>query len=117
MTTVTIRPARPDDAEALAQYVTTLFAEQLPVLFQRDRVLTADDERPFIQQHLDTPGSVLFVAETTERVVGMLNFTAHQEPQLRHSGALGMSVADTYRGQGIGRQLLQALLYWVERER
>ena len=45
-----------------------------------------------------------------EQVVGWCDVTPKNHETLRHSGTLGMGVAATYRGQGIGTRLMAATL-------
>ena len=55
-------------------------------------------------------GHIHFVAVSGARVIGwcdILPLTAHMRS---HAGVLGMAVAADFRGQGIGRQLIQAAL-------
>ncbi len=51
-----------------------------------------------------------FVALEAQQVVGWCDITIRPHPTVRHSGTLGMGVLSGYRGQGIGRRLLQTTL-------
>jgi ribosomal protein S18 acetylase RimI-like enzyme len=53
-------------------------------------------------------GNPHFVALDGERVVGWCDVTRRTRETLRHSGTLGMGVAASHRGIGIGRALLRA---------
>jgi putative acetyltransferase len=54
--------------------------------------------------------AVQFVALDGERVVGWADVFAAWAHALAHRGTLGMGVHPDYRGQGLGRRLLQACI-------
>jgi len=56
-------------------------------------------------------GTVHYVALDGSRVVGWCDVAPKTHAALRHSGVLGMGVASTHRGRGIGTQLLGATMY------
>jgi ribosomal protein S18 acetylase RimI-like enzyme len=51
-----------------------------------------------------------FFATDGKRVVGWIDIKPNPEEGIRHRGRLGMGVVDGYRGQGIGRRLMEAAL-------
>jgi RimJ/RimL family protein N-acetyltransferase len=110
MATVTIREATEDDAELLHDFMERHLSERLPVLWQRDEPPTVEQEREFVRGVRDVPGSVVLIATTGPRAVGILDFHRERRPQAAHCGRLGMSVAKEYRGQGVGRRLLNELM-------
>jgi len=55
-------------------------------------------------------GNPQFVAVEDRRVVGWCDVTRRPHATLRHCGVLGMGVAATHRGRGIGAALLGATL-------
>lgn len=55
-------------------------------------------------------GAPQFVALDEERVVGWCDITPKTHETLRHSGVLGMGVAASHRGIGVGAALLDAAL-------
>jgi ribosomal protein S18 acetylase RimI-like enzyme len=61
--------------------------------------------RRFVLSNLRS-GAAQFVSLDAERVVGWCDVTPKPRPALRHSGTLGMGVAASHRGQGLGRRLL-----------
>jgi len=69
--------------------------------------------RRFVLGNLKT-GTAQFVALDEEQVVGWCDIAPKQHEALRHSGTLGMGVASTHRGRGIGSRLLQATLDTAE---
>ena len=53
-------------------------------------------------------GAPHFIAVDDDRVVGWCDVTPKTHETLRHSGVLGMGVAASHRGQGVGTALLRA---------
>ena len=67
------------------------------------------DVRRFVLNNLKR-GSPQFAAIDEGRVVGWCDVVPKPRETLRHSGVLGMGVAATHRGRGIGARLLAATL-------
>ena len=68
-----------------------------------------DRVRSFVLNGLRN-GMTQFVAVDEGRVVGWCDVNPKTHETLRHSGVLGMGVAASHRGQGIGSALLRATL-------
>lgn len=107
-----IRPATESDAEQCQLYVAELFGEQLPVLFRHDQTPTVAEQRAFIARKAER--SVAFLALTSDRVIGMLDFHGFPKAQQAHAGSFGMSVAKAARGTGVGKELLKTLVVWAQ---
>ena len=55
-------------------------------------------------------GNPQFVALTGSDVVGWCDISRHTFPSHAHAGHLGMGIIPPYRGQGLGRRLIEATL-------
>jgi L-amino acid N-acyltransferase YncA len=101
-----IRPARPEDASAMAR----LFAA---VAGERDRIGTEPpvdvDERT---EHFARSAASSMVAEAGDRIVGMANVDVGRFG----AGDIGMLVDAGWRGRGVGSGLLQAAIEWSRAE-
>ena len=75
---------------------------------------TEDQERQWIQEHIDGPGKLVVLAEVSGTVIGCLSFDNGSCRRIAHRGSLGISVRENWRGQGIGTAMLQALIDWAE---
>jgi RimJ/RimL family protein N-acetyltransferase len=51
-----------------------------------------------------------YVAEVDGRLVGWADVSPGERDSTRHMGRIGMGIVDGYRGQGIGRRLLEAVI-------
>ena len=92
-----------------------ILAERLPTIFE-GRVPTLEEQERWHQRFEEDKNSVMFVYLIDGEVVGMLGFTSFAStPQCRHSGAFGVSVLAPYRGRGIGKALIEALVEWAGR--
>mgnify|MGYP001205046204 CR=1 FL=1 len=106
MTAITIRMARPSDAEAFYEIVTgpavvwgTLqLPHQTPEAWRKR--LEGNDGR----------FDYALLAEVDGKVVGSASLHRNRHPRTLHVAGLGMAVHDAYQGQGIGRTLLAALV-------
>jgi ribosomal protein S18 acetylase RimI-like enzyme len=80
----------------------------------RERRFLARTEAPpieqmgtFVQSNIET-GNPHVIALDDSAVVGWADIKRIAAPALRHCGILGMGVLPSYRGQGLGRRLLEA---------
>jgi RimJ/RimL family protein N-acetyltransferase len=103
-----------DDVVSLHQFVVDLTQERLPVIFRRDRAPTLEEERSSTQNLLDAPNSTLLVAEAMGAIVGVLDFHGGKHEQRAHTGELGVSVARSWRRQGVGSTLIGELERWAK---
>ena len=112
---VIIRSAQPDDAARLLAYVRSVAAETPFFIMEADEFnFTDQQERQWIQDHLDGPGKLALVAEASAAVVGVLSFENGPHRRIAHRGTFGFSVAQQWRGKGIGTALLETLIAWAE---
>jgi len=109
---VHIRPARPDDIDAMVHLISLVF------LMEADFTIDAEKQRRGLTLFFENPvGRCLLVAEYRRQVVGMCS------AQLLVSTAAGgwkalvedVVVAEAFRGRGIARRLLAGLEEWAGR--
>ena len=108
-----IRPARIEDIGAMAELLSLLFA------VEEDFLADIDKQRAGLEMFFKHPGGrQVIVAEHQQKVIGMCS------AQLLISTAEGgwkalvedVVVAEQFRGQGIGKKLLDELAGWAERQ-
>ena len=100
--TVTIRAARPEDAEAIA-VMASLPGVRHGTL--RLPFTTAEDTRRFLER----PNKHAIVAERGDVLVGQASLI-RDVGRRAHVGSIGIYVHDDHVGQGIGRALMEALI-------
>lgn len=103
-----IRPATPDDAEALiahVQAITTEAADCVP-LRPGEFQMTAAQERDFLAQVSVSENSLFLIAECDKKLVGEVNYAGGNRYATRHAATLGISVRASYQRRGIGNALL-----------
>lgn len=107
----TLRRATPADAPHVAAYMAD------PAVFAGTLQLPYPDEEVWRTRLASQPGlSLQLVAEVEGQVVATAGlFTAAPSPRRRHALGLGITVAQPWQGQGVGRALMAALCEWADR--
>ena len=113
MPDTTIRRVTPDDAAATAAYMCAIRGEVadggLDTIPWRPPKSEAQ-QREFLKIVADAPNAVLYAAFAEREAVGLVDIIGGSHEFDRHSGVLGVSVAKAWRGQGLGRRLMQAAI-------
>jgi|SRR5262245_32730152 len=104
---VTIRPSIPADADAVWRCLGSVARERRHIAMVEPPTL--DEVRSFLGT-LAARGIIQFVALAGSQVVGWCDVTRKTIEGFRHSAVLGMGVLQPYRGRGLGRALLRAVL-------
>ncbi|MDZ5606168.1 GNAT family N-acetyltransferase [Bacillus pseudomycoides] len=112
----TIRTGRVGDSEATLDIQKSVVSEghfliSLPEEFKK----TSSEQREWVQGVLENEKETLIVAEKDGEVVGWIVFLTENKKRLSHTGSFGIMIRKNYRGLGIGKMLLQALLDWAEK--
>ncbi len=76
--------------------------------------ISVEEEKEWITARLENDREIFLVAEMDVELVGMLVFQSPQRKRLSHTGTFGMLVDKRYRGQGIGKALIEELLSWAK---
>lgn len=100
---VVVRYPTMDDVAAMRDYINTISRERTFISYQGEQV-TVEDETKFINSQ-----ALLLTAWCEDKLVGVCGLSVG-ERTAKHIGNLGISVAKDYRGEGIGRLLMQLTL-------
>src|SRR5262245_6473655 len=113
---VTVREAKPADAQALVDHLRALAAEPgINIPLAPDEVtLTVEQERAAIDDFSSSPRSIMLVAEADGAIVGELSLKAISSRRaVHHVATLGMSVKREWRKSGVGRALMTQAIAWA----
>ena len=108
-----VRPARPEDAATLVALGTTIGREEGAWLLTSDSWRSVGEERSYLRALKRYPDAAVYVAEDAGQLVGRLSLARDPHPASHHVADLGLMVARTHRGRGIGRLLLEQAAAWA----
>ena len=107
----TIRTAQPGDADKMLAYVRAVVEETDFFVIEPDELPpSVEEERTWIQGHLDHPGKLLLLAEAAGCIVGNVRIESGPYRRIAHKGNLSMAVVREWRSRGVGTALLRAAL-------
>ncbi|MCL2641431.1 MAG: GNAT family N-acetyltransferase [Phycisphaerales bacterium] len=108
-----IRPAVPEDADALVAYMDRLTSEPHNNV-SRDPgqgLVTAEEQRAYLTR-INTHGTFV-VAAIHNTLVGTAQWSRTSHPTMRYVASLGISVDAAWRRQGIATALMHHMLDWA----
>lgn len=112
----TCREATIDDANAFIDLVKAIFHTTPFTLTSPDEFRpTLEDQQHRIQQYQKSDAAILLLVEIEGKIVGNIEFSAHQKRRIQHQGEFGMGILEAYRNRGIGSILVYQLLTWAQR--
>ncbi|HLO18608.1 MAG TPA: GNAT family N-acetyltransferase [Anaerolineales bacterium] len=109
-----IRPIRESDSEKFLLLGRLLDQEtQFMMLEPGERTLTTEEQDQRIRRVLSQDNQMIFVAENENRLIGFLGAYGGGFRRNRHCAYIVIGILQDYVGQGIGRQLFEALEEWA----
>lgn len=112
---ILIREAQPEDAAPLIAYFRRIFAEpSINLITEADEFCPpVEAESRVIREMARAENSLFLAAEIDDRIVGQLTLEGGKRRNVRHAAVLGITVAQEWRGQGVGRQLMAHAIGWA----
>jgi putative acetyltransferase len=110
---VVIRPARAEDAAALAALGRAVGREEGAWLLTSNGWRSVADERRYLRALRRFPDAAVFVADDDGAIVGRLSLARDPHPASHHVADLGLMVAATHRRRGVGTALLEQAVAWA----
>lgn len=110
---VRIRPARPEDAAGVVAVQAEAAAERRTIVTLPEEVPTVEAEAERIRGWNVWTGT-LFVAEDEGRIVGICGVMRGRRIATEHTAEVGVTVAASHRGRGVGRALMRTAEEWAE---
>ena len=115
MSSATIRLAKINDAARMLEIQKNVITEDQYLMTTFDEFnQSLEGKKVWIEEKLINEYETILVAEIDNSVVGWLVFRSPARKRIAHTGTFGMMMDKQYRGQGIGKQLLQGLLMWAK---
>ena len=108
---LTIRPLEADDMRALLAFVNDLIAEDTYLMLSGNK-MTEEEEKKYVTDALDRMKKnekIHMVAAVGDRIVGSADIR-RGDRRKHHIGEIGIAILPSYRGQGIGKQLMKILI-------
>ncbi|MBT2649797.1 GNAT family N-acetyltransferase [Bacillus sp. ISL-34] len=110
-----IRTGELEDAKAVLDVQDSVISEgEYFITVSEEFNKTLDQQREWIRRLLENERETIIVAEINGEVVGWIGFQAENRKRMSHKGSFGMMIRNNFRGMGIGKQLIKALLDWAE---
>jgi L-amino acid N-acyltransferase YncA len=109
--TVTIRPARQADLTGIVGAIRQVATEKTYIV--AESVADALDHEDVLLRHNTVESRMFFVATVDESVIGWVHLNSPELKKLDHTAELTVGVLETYRGHGIGTELLDRATEWA----
>lgn len=109
---VTIRPARQEDLSGIVGAMRQVVEEMTYI--EAETVADELDHQDVLLRHNEFESRMFFVATVDEEVVGWAHLHVPTLEKLSHTAELTVGVLEEYRGIGIGSELLDRALEWVD---
>ncbi|WNB91533.1 GNAT family N-acetyltransferase [Bacillus sp. NEB1478] len=111
-----IRTAKIEDAEAVLDIHRSVIAEgEYFIKVSEEFNRTLEQQKEWIQKIIDNEKDTLIVAEINGEVAGWIVFLSQDRKRVSHTGSFGLMISQNYRGMGLGKMLVTALLDWAEK--
>jgi RimJ/RimL family protein N-acetyltransferase len=111
---ITLTTLQPGEGAALLECVKRIMATSEHLLTTAEEFsYTAEQEDDLLRSFLDHPDKVIIAPKINGRIIGMMDFKPGARKKNSHQGELGMSVHPNFRGEGIGRHMLETLINWA----
>ena len=112
---ITIRNPKPEDAFHIIAFLQLILADGNGMVAVPGEVPTdIDEQRQSIDNFLQNERALLLAAFYDSLIIGYLDFRPQTRSRLQHSGEFGISVSPKWRGKGLGKVLMKALLDWAQ---
>ncbi len=112
-----IRQIEVEDAEKFLKMLKQLDGETEFMMYEPGERRTTLEEQREIIERVQKNGDPLFLVEKKNEIVGFLGGRRGSCNRVKHTVYIALGIVEGYRGQGIGRKLMEQLDRWnVENE-
>lgn len=114
--TVLIREAVAADASKMIAHVhRVLSTSDYTLTKAKEFKATEESQKTWITE-VQKAGNLILVAENESIIIGNLTFFRGEKTRNTHTGEFALGIDEAWRGQGIGRQLIEWLIQWATAE-
>lgn len=106
-----IRYPKRTDLQELLRYINELSKEKTFISFQGEEI-SLKDERTFLNssiKKIKEGKAILLIAQSNKKIVGISDVRMLTRISA-HIGVFGISIAKEFRGEGIGKKLMEAII-------
>lgn len=112
---ISIRPAQPEDAEAILAFSKVVGSESDNMTYGAEGLpFTIEQEAAFLAANLGSERQVFYTAFVDGELVGTASFAALNSPRMAHRGFIGICVRKSHWGCGVSTALMEALLRFAK---
>ncbi|WP_088825451.1 GNAT family N-acetyltransferase [Listeria goaensis] len=112
---VTIRVAEKKDAENIIRYLNGVGGETSFLTFGKNEFLVSrSDEEAIIEDYFHHQKACMLVAYEHDELISVGLVIVPPKERMAHRGEISLSVKKAFWGQGIGSQMLEALVHSAE---
>lgn len=109
-----LRSANINDVKQIIQLSKEVIKENSTLITTIEEFhITEEQQKEIIQIYSHSPSNCMIVAEYNHQIIALLTFQGGALKKYEHHGTIGMIVHKDWRGQGIGKALLTAIIYWA----
>ena len=113
---IIVRDLKPDDVDYLFDYITEIGMEDTYIHVNPKSLITYDEEIKYVADCVEKIANkkmIKLLAFLEDELIGVVDINV-QPRRMQHIGLLGITVKKAYRGDGIGKQLMELAIKEAE---
>ena len=108
---ITIQKARPEDAQAILEYLKMIGGESDNLSFGSEGMgIPVEAEIQYLESMEKSETAIMLAAKDGDRIVGTASFSAYPRERMKHRGEISVSVLKAYWGNGVGTRLMEQVI-------
>ena len=112
---INIRTAEPKEAQSLIDLKRSYIKNTTTIpMYLEEYPADLTKEKQLIVDYLESPNSILLVAEKDNELIGNIDLTGNRRSKMNHTGVIGMGIKQEWRNQGLGKLLINATIEWAK---
>lgn len=109
---IELRSPAKDEAQSILTAMIEISADSPYILSTPDtfRHKTVENQIQWIENSRKSPTSITIAAYHNQKVIGLCNGQSYSDIKRKHRAALGISIHQDFRGQGLGKKMMEVLI-------